>query len=62
MSPLLDPPRTEKSARTRLDTKMTPGAPAETSAGWNNSAPASGDAMAEAFRRARLKGKIRRPQ
>jgi hypothetical protein len=26
MSPLLDPPRTEKSARTRLDTQTTPGA------------------------------------
>jgi hypothetical protein len=26
MSPRLDPPRTEKSARTRLDTKTTPGA------------------------------------
>jgi uncharacterized protein len=36
--------------------------PAETSAGRNNSAPASGDAMAEAFRRAGLTGKTRRPQ
>jgi uncharacterized protein len=36
--------------------------PAETSAGRTNSAPASGDAMAEAFRRAGLTGKTRRPQ
>jgi uncharacterized protein len=36
--------------------------PAETSAGRNNSAPASGDAMAEAFRRAGLTGKTPRPQ
>ena len=36
--------------------------PAETSADRNNSAPASGDAMAEAFRRAGLTGKTRRPQ
>ena len=36
--------------------------PAETSARRNNSAPASGDAMAEAFRRAGLTGKTPRPQ
>ena len=36
--------------------------PAETSAGRNNSAPATGDAMAEAFRRAGLTGKTPRPQ
>jgi uncharacterized protein len=34
----------------------------ETRAGRNNSVPASGDAMAEAFRRAGLTGKTRRPQ
>jgi protein Tex len=36
--------------------------PAETSARRNNSAPTSGDAMAEAFRRAGLAGKTPRPQ
>jgi hypothetical protein len=41
MSPLLDPPRTEKSARTRLDTKATPGAFRGTDG--SNPVPSSGE-------------------
>jgi uncharacterized protein len=48
-----------ESAPTGSDKRFRP---AETSAGRNNSALASGDAMAEAFRRAGLTAKTRRPQ
>jgi hypothetical protein len=41
MSPRLDPPRTEKSARTRLDTKTTPGAFRGTDG--SNPVPSSGE-------------------
>jgi hypothetical protein len=44
MSPRLDPPRTEKSARTRLDTKATPGAFRGTDG--SNPVPSSGESSA----------------
>jgi uncharacterized protein len=45
------------AARTKIGPTGSPLRPAETRAGRSNSTPATGDAMAEAFRRAQLAGK-----
>ncbi len=57
----LDDPVASRSAAARADTPAGPQKTprtAKTGAGRSNSIPTSGDAMAEAFRRARLTGKI----